>query len=185
MAGLTNQTKNNIINSTIKIIDNSGYTNISLRKLVNELNLTTGAFYKHFSTKEQLFSEVTVKLSQRIADDAYVNLNTDDVPEKQLLQLAYSFLEQYQKHPNIMDFLFFNPTSQSTISDSTVDFAYLNLIDHLITKLIMNKHLRKDKNTLFLQLWSFIQGYGSLIKSQSTHLDKNIIKTTLNDFLRE
>jgi len=185
MAGLTNQTKNNIINSTIKIIDNSGYNNISLRKLVKELNLTTGAFYKHFSTKEQLFSEVTVELSQHIADNSYNSLNTNDVPEKQILQLAYSFLEQYQKHPHIMDFLFFNPTSQNTISDSTVDFAYLNLINHLITELIVNKHLRKDKNTLFLQLWSFIQGYGSLIKNQSVQLDKNLIETTLNDLLKE
>ncbi|WP_338231794.1 TetR/AcrR family transcriptional regulator [Companilactobacillus muriivasis] len=185
MAGLTNQTKKNIINSTIKIIDNSGYNNISLRKLVKRLNLTTGAFYKHFSTKEQLLSEVTVELSQRIADDSYNRLNTNDVPEKQILQLANSFLEQYQKHPHIMDFLFFNPTSQSTISDSTVDFAYLNLINHLITELIVNKHLRKDKNTLFLQLWSFIQGYGSLIKNQSVQLDKNLIETTLNDFLKE
>lgn len=185
MVGITNQTKNNIIALTIKTIDKSGYTNISLRKLASELNLTTGAFYKHFSTKEQLFSDVTVKLSKTIANEAVKDLNTTDIPENQILHLAYSLLNQYQEHPNIMDFLFFNPSSQSTISEPTNDFEYLNLIDHLITELIMNKHLSKDKNTLFIQLWSFIQGYGSLIKNNSIQLDKNLIQATLNDFLKE
>ncbi|MFC6177038.1 TetR/AcrR family transcriptional regulator [Companilactobacillus huachuanensis] len=185
MVGLTNQTKNNIIKLTIKIIDEFGYTNISLRKMAKELNLTTGAFYKHFSTKEQLFSEVTVKLSKDIAADAIKNLNKSDIPEKQILQLAYSFLNQYQEHPNIMEFLFFNPTSKSTIADSTTGFEYLDLINHLIAKLIIKRNLDKDKNTLFIQLWSFIQGYGNLIRNNSVQLDKNLIKTTLNDFLRE
>jgi len=185
MAGLRNDTRDNIIELTIKLIDESGYTSISLRKLAKELNLTTGAFYKHFSTKEQLFAETTLQLSKKLASESFKNLNEQDSPEEQILQLAYSFLEQYQEHPNIMDFLFFNPTSQSTISETTSNFKYLDLIGGLVTKLINEKNLKKSKNTLFIQLWSFIQGYGSLIKNNSTQLDKNLIKTTLNEFLKE
>lgn len=185
MAGLKNETKNNIIKLTIDLIDESGYTSISLRKLAKELNLTTGAFYKHFSTKEQLFSETTVQISEMIASDAMNSLNKLDSPEEQILQLAYSLLEQYQTRPNIMDFLFFNPTSQSSISETTSNFEYLDLIDGLIIKVISDKNLKKSKNTLFIQLWSFIQGYGSLLKNNSTNLDKDLIKITLNEFLKE
>ncbi|WP_164509354.1 TetR/AcrR family transcriptional regulator [Companilactobacillus jidongensis] len=185
MVGLTNGTRNNIINLTIELIDESGYASISLRKLAKNLNLTTGAFYKHFATKEQLFTETTFKLSEMIAGSAIKDLNEQDPSEKQILQLAYSLLEQYQTHSNIMDFLFFNPTSQSTISEVTSNFKYLNLIDRLLTQLISDKNLKKSKNTLFIQLWSFIQGYGSLIKNNSTQLDKKLIKITLNEFLKE
>ena len=44
-----------IINLAIKQIRTAGYQSISLRKLMSKLHLTTGAFYKHFRNKSELF----------------------------------------------------------------------------------------------------------------------------------
>lgn len=185
MAGLKNQTKQNIINLTIKLIDDNGYTNISLRKLVLKLGLTTGSFYKHFSTKNELWLEVTRDLSQQIANTASKNIDLGMTPEQNIVALAVSFLEQYQTHPNIMDFLLFNPMSQADLNQSSESFKYLQIIDQLITEVINKNHMNKDKQTLFIQLWSFIQGYGILIKNNSVSLDQSIIQITLNNFLKE
>lgn len=185
MAGLKNQTKQNIINLTIKLIDDNGYTDISLRKLVLKLGLTTGSFYKHFSTKDELWLEVTHVLSEKMATKASEKIDLELTPEQNIMALAVSFLEQYQKHPNIMDFLLFNPMSQADLNQSSEDFKYLQTMDHLITEVINKNKINKDKQTLFIQLWSFIQGYGILIKSDSVPLDQSIIQTTLDNFLKE
>lgn len=185
MTGLKNQTKQNIINLTIKLIDDNGYTDISLRKLVLKLGLTTGSFYKHFSTKNELWLEVTRALSQQMANTASETIDKDKTPEQNLILLAGSFLEQYQTHPHIMDFLLFNPMSQDDLNQSRENFQYLQTIDQLITEVIDKNQLNKDKQTLFIQLWSFIQGYGILIKNNSVPLDQSIIQITLNNFLKE
>lgn len=173
MIGLKNQTKHNIINLTIKLIDDNGYTDISLRKLVLKLGLTTGSFYKHFSTKNELWLEVTRVLSEKMAVMAFEKIDLEMTPEQNIITLAMLFLEQYQKHPNIMNFLLFNNTSQSDLNQSNNDFKYLQTIDCLITEVINKNHLNKNKQTLFIQLWSFIQGYGILIKNDSVPLDQS------------
>jgi len=185
MVGRRNNTKNSIIELTIKSIDELGYSNISLRKLARQLELTTGAFYKHFATKNDLWSAVTQKLSNEIATRSTKELNSQASPETKLLTLSYLYLKEFEDHPNLMDFLFFNPTSQNTVENSTVKFPYLNLINDLIDELITTNNLQKDKQTLFLQLWSFIQGYGFLIKNGGTKFDQQLVKNTLNDFLKE
>lgn len=185
MAGLKNQTKQNIINLTIKLINDNGYTDISLRKLVLKLGLTTGSFYKHFSTKDELWLEVTHILSEQMATRASEKIDSEMTAEQNIIALAVSFLEQYQKHPNIMDFLLFNPMTQADLNQSSKNFKYLQIIDHLITEVINENHINKSKQTLFIQLWSFIQGYGILIKNNSIPLDQVIIRATLVSFLKE
>jgi len=185
MAGKTNKTKKHIIDLAITLIDNVGYSNISLRKLAKELQLTTGAFYKHFATKDELWLAVTQNLSQQIAIKSTNSLNNEEDLEEQILSLSYVLLSEFKNHPNLMEFLFFNPTSQSTLAESDKDFAYLKLIDEIVTQLIVKNNLSKNKQTLFIQLWSFIQGYGLLIKNGSVNIDKDLIKNTLNDFLRK
>ena len=53
-------TEEKIINQTVHLIDTNGYQNLSLRKLTKELGLTTGAFYRHFKDKNELFQKVVI-----------------------------------------------------------------------------------------------------------------------------
>jgi len=185
MDGRTNNTKDNIIKLTIKLMDEVGYSKISLRGLAKQLGLTTGAFYKHFSTKNDLWLAVTKQLSKNIADKSTKGLDPKASPETKILYLANSFLKEFERKPNLMNFLLFNPTSKDNIDDSTTEFSYLNFINDLIDELITANNLQKDKQTLFLQLWSFIQGYGLLINNGSTKYDQQFVENTLNDFLKE
>lgn len=70
MAGKTNNTKNDIIQLTIRKISENGSQQISLRSLLGELNLTTGSFYKHFQNKHDLFASVTQVVSSRLGRQA-------------------------------------------------------------------------------------------------------------------
>jgi AcrR family transcriptional regulator len=74
-----------IIDNTIKMIDQDGYQNISLRKLTKHSNMTIGAFYKHFKNKEELFYRTSIVLSQQVAN--YLEITNGDAFE-QLLKIT-------------------------------------------------------------------------------------------------
>lgn len=54
-----NNTRTKIIALTIQKIQQGQLQQLSLRNLSQQLNLTTGAFYKHFKNKDDLFYVVS------------------------------------------------------------------------------------------------------------------------------
>ena len=51
------QTKNNIIRVALNLIQKKGYHNMSIRQLCQEAGISTGAFYHHFSSKEEMINK--------------------------------------------------------------------------------------------------------------------------------
>lgn len=50
------QTKNTIIRVALNLIQKKGYHNMSIRQLCQEAGISTGAFYHHFSSKEEMIN---------------------------------------------------------------------------------------------------------------------------------
>ena len=48
-------TRANILNTALKHFWEHGFSGVSLRNIVKDAGLTTGAFYKYYPTKEKLF----------------------------------------------------------------------------------------------------------------------------------
>ncbi|MDF7639344.1 TetR/AcrR family transcriptional regulator [Lactobacillus sp. ESL0791] len=171
-------TETELITKTINVIDKQGYQNLSLRKLTSSLGLTTGAFYKHFASKEDLYQKVTSQLSQEFI--AQVNL-TAPKPANQILQIADYFVQQVELHPNIMNFLFFNEAAVAALNSEVSAYPFLAKIRALIADLDVKSGT--SKQDFFIQIWSFIQGYAFLIQNGVTHYDKTLVKTTLQELL--
>lgn len=171
-------TENKIIQETISLIDRQGYQSLSLRKLTKSLGLTTGAFYKHFSSKEDLFQQTAQHLSREFVDSLMVEDKTSS--ELQLLQIADKLCTEFKIHPQRMDFLFFNPAIKYVyVEDDNHQFQLLDKVK----KLIKDLSLDGDQNNLFIQVWSFIQGYTYLINNGITQYDANLVKNTLHRLL--
>lgn len=175
------KTEDQLIQKTITIIDQDGYENLSLRSLTNKLNLTTGAFYKHFSNKEDLFCKTAQYLSKSFIQS--ISVDKQMTPEQQLLQIAYKLCIDVTQHPNRIDFLFFNPAVNKVYHQAdNQDFVFLNRVKNLIHQVNINKHTSEQQ--LFIQVWAFIQGYAYLIKNGITKYDSAIVTKTLEQFLK-
>lgn len=169
-------TKKRIIDQTISLISTEGYQDLSLRKLTKLLGLTTGAFYKHFTSKEELLKEVRVEISQEFVNS--LHLNSNESSEKQILKIARCFCDQMTTQPLKMEFLLFN-SSVSYQDDS--EYSLLNKIMELINS--VNTNGETSNETFLLQIWSFIQGYALLIKNGATKYDAQLVEKTLNTFI--
>lgn len=185
MAGKTNDTNQKILAMAIQMIQDGGENAISLRRLASTLGVTTGAFYKHYANKEQLFSVVTKEISHKISVRAQEVLTEVNDPKEKLLALADVLLIQFQKQPELMNFMFFNPTAQQSFTKHNADFELFNLTTRLIGEILAESQSSNNPQNLFIQIWSFILGYGILLRNKSVIYDKQLIVGTLNDYLRE
>ena len=79
-------TKSLILNTTTKWVPEKDYREISLRTLTNSIGITTGAFYKHFNNKEDLYYQVSILLSQELTEQ--LNIDTTAEPTNELLKVA-------------------------------------------------------------------------------------------------
>ena len=173
MVGKINDTDQRILSAAIQLIHDEGENSISLRRLATMVGVTTGAFYKHYASKEQLLLAVTQKISHQISKQARTTLKKVNGPEEELLALADVLLIQFQTQPNLMNFLFFNPTAQwQKLMKPKTDFELLDLTYGLIDEILTKRQSGIDPQRLFIQIWSFIQGYGLLIKNKIVSYDK-------------
>lgn len=174
-------TEQKLIQRTIKLINQQGYQDLSLWKLTQAIGLTTGAFYKHFKSKDELLKKASKQLSFDFITK--VPLQQDQSAKEQLLIIAKYFCAKFVRHPNAMDFLFFSPIVSEAYRAKNSDYSFLNKVKELITKISSSNKL--SKQNLFLQVWSFIQGYAYLIKNHVIRYDANLVEQTLNKFLGE
>jgi len=169
-----------IIKATINFIRTNGYQTVSLRKISQAARVTTGAFYKRFRNKDVLFYRTAMILSQQFVTKFAINNELSAF--NQILQIAQQFCEEFQKQPQVMDFLFFNPTIIQVYQADKNDFSFLQMIQRLAQQ--VNPGILNNQQ-FFEQLWSFIQGYSLLIKNGVTSYDPQIVKVTLSQMVGE
>ena len=79
MSSKSDRTRENILNTAKIHFLKDGYNGASLRNIVKDAGLTTGAFYKYYSTKKDLFNDLTdtyVEHIYQIYDDILANFET-------------------------------------------------------------------------------------------------------------
>ncbi len=182
----TNNTKEKIITTAIQKIRYEDIQNFSIRNLVQTLDLTTGSFYKHFKNKKALFLAVSQQVSQSLYENIYPKTyRYEKSPKKALCLLGSSLIDFFIDEPRLADFIFFNPEVIDTYSiygNTQETFKLLGLTTDLVNKFIAQEQLQLSNKVLFVQIWSFIQGYAILIKNQVVPKEENLIEQTLTEF---
>ncbi|RDS58625.1 hypothetical protein DWV05_10180 [Weissella thailandensis] len=85
------------------------------------------------------------------------------------------------------DFLFFNTevlNAYSVYSSNKSSLSLLKLTLKLIDDLVSQEALQETSETLFIQIWSFIQGYAILIKNHVVVKDDSLIEHTLTELIK-
>jgi AcrR family transcriptional regulator len=181
----SNNTKINILKVTKKQIQQYGIQEVSIRQITKELKLTTGAFYKHFDSKSMLFLELAQQLSNSLNIQINEYIQSINNPRMQLYNIGTYLIDFFIKEPNLTDLLFLNIDVSKDITKSIDDssFPLFNLTMHTLNELIRQEQLIKEAKVLFIQCWSFIQGYALLIKYGQTVMNTSLVEQTLNDLI--
>lgn len=172
-------TQNKIIKATIEWIKTDDYGNLSMRKLAAKIRMTTGAIYKYFQNKDELFYQVSMELSQQISEE--LSSDSKCTPKATLISLAENLCELSQKQPKLVNFMFFNSSLDKFYRNMNHDFKFYDQIMTLVHR--VNRGGITDQQ-FFMQIWAFIQGYSLLILNRVTNYDSNLVKRTLDEMIR-
>ncbi|KRL01097.1 TetR/AcrR family transcriptional regulator [Liquorilactobacillus capillatus] len=179
-------TKKTIIATAIKEIDTRGYKELSLRKLADSCGLTTGAFYRHFSSKDELFTSLMFEISADFIKENSHKKENLPKPREELLLLGKNIFNLFEKQGNLLDFLFFNPVSMTVYAQNNKEqdnFPLLNKVHQLIACIIKDESLDLDPSETFIKIWAFLQGYILLVHKGVTEFSQPLLASTLNSLL--
>jgi len=83
-----------------------GYSNVSLEQIVKKVGMTRGAFYWHFSTKEEILQEILntyrFKIERLLVDQ--FNRDQDQTPSR-VKEIVYSIVENFYEKQEFKDFI--------------------------------------------------------------------------------
>lgn len=181
---LGKDTKQKIITLTLQEIAAGNYATLSLRKISKKIGLTTGAFYKHFSNKTQLLTVAANQLnSDLVGEVRQTDILKQQEPEKSLIALGKFLIGKIEHDKASMDFLFFETKSsyETLIATSPLFSVTIEIID----KIIKNQKKEELAGKIFYREWSFILGYGLLLKNNVTPYDDQFFENTVLTLLYE
>lgn len=182
-------TRERIIQSVVNDISQNGYENISLRDVAKKHNITAAALYKHFQGKDDLLRTVLAEVSQNVYELYQIRkeeFGKDTTSKDDLLMIGKSIMNMFAEKPLLMEFLFFSPYALETYQDMqevNTPFLLLKEFKHLVRQFVVEYGLTTDEKTLFIKLWSFVQGYSVLVTNKIVDYDENLFTSTLNDFV--
>lgn len=183
-------TKMKLIQTAFQEIQQKGYQNISIREIAKQNQLTAAAVYKHFGGKDDLMIEVLQHTSQQFEDyiDTYLAEHPANDSYQKLILLGEANIRWNEEEAMLAEFLFFSPVAAQALKQSMAEqdspYSGLNRNLEIITSFVAENQLKIDPKEMFIQLWSFIQGYATLVKNHICSYDRGFIETTLNALIR-
>ncbi len=95
------ETKNQLINSAIEVIYKKGYAKTTISDIVENIDMTRGAFYWYYNTKKDILSEIADHYSANYFND-YTKIDIresayDTIRSLVMNQLSKIFTDNYMK----------------------------------------------------------------------------------------
>jgi TetR/AcrR family transcriptional regulator, transcriptional repressor for nem operon len=95
------KTRNRIVQAARKLFNVRGFAAVSIDEIMSEAGLTRGGFYKHFATKEALYSEAVLEFICQDVPEAWQQRHVD--PSRAGPALARMILEAYLSDDHLDD----------------------------------------------------------------------------------
>lgn len=150
--------KENILNSALKLFSSNGYFNTSTREIAKHANISNGLLYNYFKSKEELLTEIVNK-SFKILDDTIVsdpNQSAEEIISKTIVHF-FALIKNKQKVIRMM----------AQMGLQTGKFAFIN-------KMISKKYLI-EVNKLKVSL--------DTINSNFDEVEANLLMATLDGIM--
>ncbi|TGL62071.1 TetR/AcrR family transcriptional regulator [Leptospira sarikeiensis] len=187
--------KSKIIEESISLINEIGFSNFSMRKLGSRLGIAAKTIYNYFSDKDELYLQVLVRgfyiLHKKMEEASLLHKD----PYKQLYAMAHAYIRFGLENSHYYNVLFSLdlPRFRDYVGTEHEELAYFQnqsaikiaeLTGGIIDKIRKKKSSKGKKNTgyLLLQLWSRLHGIVSLSNNRIT-LEVGDFKSVLNQMV--
>ncbi|MCF8298826.1 MAG: TetR/AcrR family transcriptional regulator [Saprospiraceae bacterium] len=134
------ETKDKILQVAFNLFLKKGYKDVSLKQIVEAVDLTKGAFYHYFSGKEELFTQVVEMYLLEGGDKIYDEIATDN-----LKQFLTSYIERLAIFIDKIQKEIYSETAKIEVSYFYLAFDALRLIPGFDKKMSKMHEKERDK----------------------------------------
>ena len=150
------ETKERIYLAAISLMDRKGFENFTVADISSEAGVSVGAFYHHFTTKNDILAEIFHKADEYFSTQVVSSLGKKKAPEK-----IIAYFDHYAKF-NVgsgveLTRQLFNPKIKFFIKK---DRPMLTILERLIQEGQENKEIRADESPEELSRFLFVMARG-------------------------
>ena len=157
-----------LINAGIKLINEEGKANLSLRKVASLCDVSHSAPYAHFKDKDELIEAIKESVTNSFMEELNNAIKTSKNSEEAILNMGRSYVTFFINNPDYFKFLFSN---QNITAHLRVDKEYENdyppfiLLKNEYLKYLKEKNIERtndEKEIDIIKIWSTVHGLASL-----------------------
>lgn len=169
MAKALDLTKENIILSAVKLVNEEGYAALNARSLAKKIGVSTKPLYRIYQNMDEIKEDVIKEISREY--DEFINSKIDS--KKALVTLCIAYVEFANSYKNLFCSLFLaNNLKWQKIEDVFDEKWNQSTIINLVNK---HGYSFEDAKELFLHLWLYANGLATLIATNQMKLDEDDI----------
>lgn len=176
-----------LIKTGLKMIQEKGMENLSLRKLSAICNVSEAAPYSHFKNKEELLTAMQEYITgqlQNHLESAYDNSEKKDSPDS-ILNMGKAYILFFEQYPEYYSFLFAQPCIKIDLSmdmyeDNFPPFQYFKERAYFVYR----KKGFSDERIKYgvIAMWAKVHGLAAIVSMKYVKTDfewKNVLEKIL------
>lgn len=161
--------KRDLIEKGLKILNEEGYENFSLRRVAKECGVSHTAPYRHFKNKEELIiaitSEALEKFNTTLKEAA---ISYPDDMSKQMNEMGFLYVKFFVENPDYLKLFFLSDIRNHISKDALYADSYDTAFNTFLTSIykFVGGHEngdKLDKDAYALAAWSLVHGLSVLI----------------------
>lgn len=162
-------TKENIVLSAVKLINDEGWEALNARSLAKEIGISTKPLYRIYQNMDEIKKDVLAEIYKEY--DEYISSRIDS--KNALLTLCIAYVEFASEYKNLFISLFLsNNLKWQKIEDVFDEKWNQSTIINLVNKHSLSFDEAKE---LFLHIWLYSNGFATLIATNQMTIDEEMI----------
>ena len=174
--------KESLINAGIKLINEEGESNLSLRKVALLCGVSHSAPYAHFKDKEELIEAIKESVTNKFMEELNSAISSAKSAEEAILNMGKCYIIFFINNPDYFKFLFSNlniVAHLKTDKNYNNDYPPFILLKNEYLKYLKEKNLERneeEKELDIIKIWSTVHGLASLACQPNVEVSFNWIE---------
>ncbi len=157
-----------LIDEGIKIINEYGEENLSLRKVAAACNVSHAAPYAHFKDKDELIEAIKKNVTERFMEELESAVEGKSSAQEGIIAMGKTYLTFFSRNPDYFIFLF---GKQNINAHLKMDKEYKNdyppflLLRRMYKKYLEENELERtyeEQEFELIKIWSMVHGMASI-----------------------
>ena len=165
---MTHKYQQALIDAGIRIINEKGEDNLSLRKVAAACDVSHAAPYAHFKNKDELLEAMKKNVTDRITDELRAAVNRGRNTEESIILMGKAYISFFSQNPDYYTFLF---GKLNICAHLQMDKEYEDdYPPFLLLKELFLKHLKEagikqtdeEQEIGLIKTWALVHGMASI-----------------------